>query len=53
VNPVPFYAVEGAREHYAWLRRLATTQNPQLAAMFRQMADDLAERLNQSKDAPQ
>jgi hypothetical protein len=55
VSPVPFYAVEVAHEHRDWLRRLATSPDPQLAAHFRAEAELLTaelERIKREKERP-
>ena len=48
-----YFEREGAAKHLEWLRRLSQAPDPRIAEMFRQMADDLAERLNPFKDKPQ
>jgi hypothetical protein len=48
-----YFERKAAADHLAWLRRLSQSHDPSVAAMFRQQADDLAERLNPTKDKPQ
>ena len=48
-----YFERKAAADHLAWLRRLSQAPDPRVAAMFRQQADDLAERLNPSTDKPQ